>query len=146
LLDGEGDMHLCSKTFLALFQLGILVTLGAAGTQAQTVTGSASLALKSGESATVGDVYYVANCKSLLKSPPEAEVLDGPPGVTATIKEAMVLPRLQKCANRVSGGTLVITANDIEETSYGPLTIRITYRTRDGDRKLSQVFNLSLFP
>jgi hypothetical protein len=139
-------MRICWKAFLAIFPLSILITLDIAGAQAQTITGSATIALKSGESATVGDVYYISNCKSLLKSTPEVEVLDGPPGVTATIKAAMVLPRAQRCANRVSGGTLVIAAKDIEDPSYTPLTIRITYPTRDGDRKLSHVYNLSLLP
>jgi hypothetical protein len=77
---------------------------------------------------------------------PEVEVLDGPPGVTVSIKEDMVLPRAQNCASRVKGGTLVIAAKDIEDTSFSELTVRITYRTRDGDRKFSRIYNLSLFP
>lgn len=114
--------------------------------QTMTVAGSASIALKSGESTEVGDVYYISNCRSLLKGTPEVEVLDGPPGVSASIKEAMVLPRWQSCANRVQGGTLVISAKDIEDPSYTRLTIRILYKTKDGDRKRSHVFNLSLIP
>ena len=68
------------------------------------------------------------------------------PGVSVTVKEAMVLPRAQKCANRIPGGILMISAKDIQDQSYTPLTVRITYNTKDGERKRSQVFNLSLFP
>ena len=52
----------------------------------------------------------------------------------------------ERCASRVKGGTLVITAKDIEEPSFGELTVRITFRTLDGDHKQSLVYNLSLFP
>lgn len=117
-----------------------------AHSQTMTVAGSASIALKSGETAEVGDVYYVSNCRSLLKSTPEVEILDGPPGVSATIKQAMVLPRWQSCANRVAGGTLMISAKDIEDPSYTRLTIRVVYKTKDGERQRSHVINLSLIP
>jgi len=40
----------------------------------------------------------------------------------------------------------VLTAKDVEDPSYTPLTLRVTYKTKDGERKFSQVFNLSLLP
>jgi hypothetical protein len=58
----------------------------------------------------------------------------------------MVLPRLQECGNRVAGGMLTVTAKNIEDPSYNKLTIRVTYRGRDGDRKYGVVYNLSLIP
>src|SRR6266436_5588150 len=130
-----------SNAILAIFLLGVAGILGNAGVHAQTITGSATIALKSGETSEIGALYFVSNCKSLLKATPEAEVLDGPPGVSVTVKEAMVLPRAQHCSNRIPGGMLVITAKDVEDPSYTPLTVRITYKTRDGERKLSQVYN-----
>jgi len=86
--------------------------------------------------------------RSILKGGPEVEILDGPPGVTASVKEAMVIPRTinGNCANPVQGGILVIAAKDIEDASDTRITIRVTYRTRDGDQKRSFVYNLSLFP
>jgi hypothetical protein len=134
------------NAFALILQLGITgASLGTAA-QAQTITGSPTIALKSGESSEVGNVYWVSNCRSLLKGTPEAEVLEGPPGVTVTIKEAMVLPRAQNCAKTVPGGIMVISARNVEDPSYTSMTVRITYRTRDGDRRFSQVFNLSLIP
>jgi len=129
-----------------MFCLAIAGILGSAGAHAQTIRGSHSIALKSGESIEVLDVFYVINCKSILKGTPEVEILDGPPGVTATVREKMVLPRAGHCANRVPGGTLVLTAKEIEDPSYTPITLRFIFRTKEGQRTLSQVYNLSLIP
>jgi hypothetical protein len=139
-------MRFASATLLAGIFLGLDVFGVCPGAVAQTIDGSYTFALKNGESVEVGPVYWVSHCKSLLKSTPEVEILEGPPGLQAAIKESMVLPRRQHCGAKVSGGLLVISAKDIEDPSYTNLTLRITYRTRDGDRKLSHVFNLSLFP
>jgi hypothetical protein len=142
---GEGAMRFGTKAILAIVHLGIAGTLGSAGAQAQV---KIPIALKSGESIEVLNLYSIANCRSLLKSAPEVEILDGPPGVTAFVKEAMVIPRTANgnCAKPVQGGKLVIAAKDIEDESNSTLTLRITYRTRDGDRTYSQVYSLSLFP
>lgn len=104
-----------SIVFRLTLCLGIIGLLVGAQAHAQTITGSPSVALKSGESIEVGDVYFISNCRSLLKSPPEVEILDGPQTVTAVIKEAMVIPRRWRCANQVPGGKLILTAKSIED-------------------------------
>ena len=139
------------RNAVAILIAGACFALGLLGSPAmaqgvRTIIGSEGLALKNGESVEVGPIYYVSNCKSILKSTPEVEILDGPAGVEATIKQAMVVPRSQKCANKVYGGLLVVSAKNIEDPSYTNLTLRITYKTWDGERKFSQVFNLSLLP
>jgi hypothetical protein len=133
-------------TKAAIFHVAIATILLSAVAQAQIVKNVTTIALKSGETAEVGLLYYISNCKSILKSVPEVEILDGPPGVTASVKEDMVLPRAQNCANRVKGGRLMVAAKDIEDPSFSELTIRITYHTRDGDQKRSVIYNISLFP
>jgi hypothetical protein len=130
----------------AIVQLGVAVIAGCAGAYAQTITNSPSLALRSGETAELGQLYWVVNCRSVLKSTPEAEILDGPPGVSVAVKAAMVTPRVQRCANSVPGGMLVITVGNIEDHSYTTLTIRTTFRGREGVRTTSHIYNLSLFP
>jgi hypothetical protein len=142
----EEIMPMRLNAFLVICLSGIAGVLSTTAAQAQTITGSPTIALKNGESIEIGSVYYTINCKSLLVGTPEAEVFDGPPGVTATIKEGMVLPRGGNCANRVKGGTLSISAQDIEDPSYSALTVRVTFKTKDGIRKISQVYNLSLLP
>jgi hypothetical protein len=142
----DDPMRIGARTVLAIVHLGIAGIVGGAGAHAQTITNSPTIALKSGESAELGDLYWVVNCRSVLKSTPEAELLDGPPEVSVAVKAAMVTPRAQRCPKPVSGGTLVITAGNIEAPSYTTLTIRITYHGRDGDRKPSLIYNVSLFP
>jgi hypothetical protein len=107
---------------------------------------TASYALKSGESVEVGDLYWVSNCQSQLKSTPEVTVMDGPPGVTVSVSEAMVTPRSQQCAKPVKGAKLKLTADKIEDQSYSQMTLRIKYATKDGQRDQSLTFNLTLFP
>jgi hypothetical protein len=130
--------------------LGIVSLCAAvvAGTEAhaQTIVGSPTLALKGGETLELGLLYWVSRCRSILTSTPEAEVLEGPSQVAVSVKQEMVLPRAQQCASRVPGGRLMITAKEIEDPSYTSLTVRITFKTKDGERKYSQVYNLHLLP
>jgi hypothetical protein len=105
-----------------------------------------SYALKGSESVEVMDLYWVTNCRSQLTSPPEVTVLDGPPGVTASVTEAMVLPRFQQCAKPVKGAKLKLSADKIEDQSYSMMTLRIKYKTKDGERARSMTFSLALFP
>jgi hypothetical protein len=112
-----------------------------AGAHAQT-----RIALKSGESTELGLVYYVSNCASIMVGDPEIEVLEGPPELTLSIKSGMVIPRTQKCAKPVRGGTIIMKAKDIDEPKQATLTYRVKYKTKDGDRQRSVVYNVSLFP
>lgn len=143
---GGLDMRISSKACLASFYFAVTLFAASSAAHGQTITGSPTVALKSGETFELGNIYWVSHCKSILKSTPEAEILDGPPGVSVSVKEAMVIPRQARCGNRVPGGTVVITAKDIEDPSYSNLTVRFTFKTKDGERKYSQVFNLSLAP
>ena len=124
-------MRIDARTLAAIVHLGIDCILGSAVAHGQTITNSPTIALKSGESAELGDLFWVVNCRSVLKSTPEAEILDGPPGVSVAVKAAQVTPRAQRCPKPVPGGMLVITAGNIEDPSYTTLTIRISYRGRD---------------
>jgi hypothetical protein len=105
-----------------------------------------SLALKSGESVEFADIYRITNCASILLSTPEVTVMDGPPGVTASVTEAMVSARYQGCPNPVKGGKLRLSAGKIEDYSQSIMTLRIKYKTKDGDREESASINLTLFP
>ena len=105
-----------------------------------------SIALRSGETVEIGDVYWVVNCRSQLRDPPQVTIMDGPPGVTATVTEARVMARYQHCSKPVPGAKLKITAGEIGDYSHTTMTLRIKYKTRDGDRELSRGFNVTLFP
>jgi hypothetical protein len=133
-------MRVRSRVVLATLQFGIVALLSADAYAQQRV------ALKSGESTDLGTVYFIVNCKSMVVGDPEVEALDAPDEVTLTIRREMVLPRAQNCPNKVQGGTVVLTAKDVKEPMEFRLTYRIKYKTKDGDRQRSNVFNVSLFP
>jgi hypothetical protein len=142
-------MRVKSRALPAACCLVAALVNGIRSTHAQGVMqlgGAGTIALKSGESVEVGQLYFVAACRSILKSPPEVEVLDGPAQVSASVKDGMVMPRWQNCSKSVAGGTLVLTAKEIEDPSFSHLTIRVIYKTKDGDRKWSRVLNLQLLP
>src|SRR5215470_11892923 len=105
-----------------------------------------SIALKNGESTDLGNVWYVVNCRSIVIGMPEVEILEGPPGLTLSIKDAMVLPRRLNCAKEVPGGILVATAAEVKEPVQGKLVYRIKYKTKEGDRQRSGTYNVTLFP
>jgi hypothetical protein len=123
------------------------LTFSAGPARAQSwQTNAFSVALKSGESNELMDLYFVANCKSLLVAPPEVTILDGPQGITASAPEAMVVPRFQQCAKRVKGAKLVLTAGQIEDQSNTLITLRIRLKTVDGVRERSLSGVIQLFP
>lgn len=105
-----------------------------------------SYALKTGESVEIGDLYWVVNCRSQLLQTPEVTIMEAPPGIIATISEAMVVPRFQQCPNPVKGGKLKLTAEKVDDQSNSIVTLRIRYVTKDGIRDKSMTFSLALFP
>jgi len=144
---GEENMRVGRNAYFVILFVGLACTFGsAARAQVRSTPGVNTYSLKSGESVDLFDIFYVIACRSLLKSTPEVEIVEGPPQVSASVKEGMVLPRGGNCSQKVPGGTLVLTAKEIEDPSFSRLTVRILYKTRDGDRRLSHVFNLQLVP
>ena len=137
-------MHSALKVFFLMSGLYLASALSSADLRAQE--NIASIALRNGESSELGSVWYVTNCRSIVIGLPEVEILEGPPGLTLSIKEAMVLPRRLNCAKEVPGGILVATAKDVTEPVQGKLVYRIKYKTKDGDRQRANTYNVSLFP
>jgi hypothetical protein len=78
------QMRVAMNKFLeAAIILGLfcfVCVLANADAKAQTLSfPTYNIALKSGESVELGDVYHIsADCKSLLKATPQVEILDGP--------------------------------------------------------------------
>ena len=104
------------------------------------------IALKSGESVELTELYWIANCRSILTATPTAEVMEGPSEIAVSVIEAMVVPRQQDCNKPVKGAKLIVSAKEIEDYSTAKLTVRVTYKTKDGDRQRSYSFNATLFP
>jgi hypothetical protein len=123
-----------------------LTMLGLSVAWTGTAHAQVSIALRNGESTEVGTLWWVAHCRSIMVGLPEVEILEGPPGLTLSIKEAMVVPRNLNCTNEVPGGLLVATAKDVTEPVQGKLVYRVKYKTRDGDRQRANTLDVSLFP
>jgi hypothetical protein len=137
------------RTFsgIAAAAAGAMLLIGGAPVQAQGLVRNAqTVALKSGETQVLGHLYWVAQCRSILKGTPEVEIIDGPPGLVAEVKEEMVLPRAQNCPKKVAGGLLSVSAKDVDDPSTSQVTLRITYRTKDGDRHRAWLINVALLP
>ena len=106
-----------------------------------------SVAMRSGESLELGQVYAIGlTCKSLLTAKPEVEIMDGPPGVTAFIRDEPVVPRSVGCAKPVDGGKLLISTGHIDDYSKTRMVLRIKMKTKNGDRQYSRDVNVTLFP
>ena len=106
-------MRIFAKEATAKMHHSIVYTaliLAAPALFAGPASAKSALSLKSGESADVGDVYWVSHCKSLLKGDPTAEVLEGPPEVTVSIRKQNITPRGKACSKPVPGGIIVVTA------------------------------------
>ena len=137
-------MRLAPTAILAMVELAIAgITIGAS---AQAQVDVRRLGVKSGENIELGPVYFVANCRSIMIGLPEIEILEGPPELTLSIKEAQVLPRRQGCAAPVAGGKLMLSAKSVTERTEAKLTFRLKYKTKDGDRQISNSYIVSLFP
>jgi hypothetical protein len=106
-----------------------------------------NLALKNGETVELFTIYQVARCRSILIGKPEVEVLDGTPELSFSIKDAMVVPRnATNCSQKVQGGILEVTANNVTEKKEAKVTIRINYKTKDGPRQNAGSYTISLYP
>lgn len=125
--------------------LCVAATLAPLGMAAQAA--DATIALKSGESAEIGNVFWVSNCRSLLKGPMTVEILEGPPDVTASIRDQKIIPHKFNCAKPVDGRVLLLTApKEIKTRTQAKVTLRVKYPIVDGVRQNSRSIDLTLIP
>jgi hypothetical protein len=127
--------------WLGIVAAALVIAVAGGGAAAQQ-----RIAVRSGESIDLGPVYWVANCRSIMVGLPDIEVLEGPAELALSIREGMVVPRLQNCGNRVPGGTLVVTAKDVKEPADVRLAYRLKYKTKDGERVRGGIYSVSLYP
>ncbi len=126
----------------------LFLIFGGETAHAQTIQLRArEISLRNGESTELADVYLIGTgCHSVLKGTPEVEIMEGPPGVTAVINPAKVVPYAHSCANPVAGGKLVLTAKDVQDYSYTRMILRVNYKTAEGIRQYSEHINIAVFP
>ncbi len=122
--------------------------LGGSAATAQTIhIPVRDIVLKNGETTEFADLWYISrDCKSLMTGTPGVEIMEGPPGVSVEIRPAQIVPRSVSCANPIAGGKLFIAAKRVEEYSRSTMVLRVTYKTRDGDRQRAEHISVTLFP
>ncbi len=126
-----------------LMSIALVLTAGAVPVKAETT----NIALRAGESADLKEVFYVVNCRSLLTAPMTVEMLEGLPGLTASIRPAKVVPHIQNCAKPVEGGQLELSAaKDVSQKVEGDILLRVKYSTADGERQKAYQFHVFLLP
>lgn len=113
------------KTCLAFF-CSLLFAMGSA---------AQDLALKAGERADLFPVYWLQNCKSILKSFSGVDVLSGPTGLEVSLREESVIARRQGCSEKVPGAMLVLTAAEGSQAFEGVVRLRVRYSTEDGEKQ-----------
>ena len=104
------------------------------------------IAAKSGETIELYPVWAQARCRSTLLAIPEVEVLEGPPELTFSVREQMVLVRAADCPNKIKGGMVIVTVGDVKKPIEGKLTIRVKFKTKAVNNQLARTYYYSLFP
>jgi hypothetical protein len=127
-----------------LCAIALMTCWTASGVKAEEI----SLVIKSGETLELARLYWRSDdCKTLLKSNPIGEILDGPANLAIAVAEAKVIPRSQKCLTKpVQGGILSLTAKDVTEVKNAQLIVRIKYDTKEGPRIRSYSYDVVMVP
>jgi hypothetical protein len=110
--------------------------------------GPPEISVKSGESADLGEVYWINGaCLSILKAFLGVEILEGPAGVSLKIREEDIHPARAQCANStVRGGVVVATVGNVTEKTTATLHYRVRYSVPDGEKQTTHTRVLNLNP
>jgi hypothetical protein len=123
------------KSFWVLFVFGFGSLIGGC---ILALAAETTVALKSGETVELGNLWWVASCRSLLTGPMRVEILQGPPEITASIREQNIVPHNLNCAKPVNGGVLLLTAaKDVQTKIQANVVLRVKYPTVDGEKQKS---------
>jgi hypothetical protein len=106
------------------------------------------VAIKNGETVELQRLWSVLECRNNLKGRPTAEILVGPPQLSLSLQDAMVVPRRSdmNCTEKVPGAILSLTANNLTEPFTGILVVRWRYERHTGTWHGSRTFTLEMVP
>lgn len=104
------------------------------------------LTLKSGESSDLFGVYWIANCKSILKGFGGVDIVSGPPELKASLREEPVAAKRQGCAEKVPGAMVVLSLAPIAKEWEGTVRLRVRYSTEEGDKQSNHMVKVLLVP
>jgi hypothetical protein len=121
--------------------LSVLACFGG-GAEAQDV-----ISLKNGEKADIGIVFWINNCVSRLAKFAGIDMLEGPTGLTLSLREETVMPSARyNCSTKVPGATVVLSASGFKAKYEGTISYRVRYITQDGDKQSSHKAKIQVFP
>lgn len=106
----------------------------------------AEISIKSGESVDLGPVYWVQGCTSLLVNVVGVDLLEGPPGITLSVRREDVLPERPGCTKKVNGGVIVASVKDVAAPAHGVLRYRVRYTMSDGRNQSTHTRQIGLYP
>jgi hypothetical protein len=104
------------------------------------------VSIKSGESVDLGSVYWVEGCTSLLVNVVGVDLLEGPPGVTLSVRREDVLPERPGCTKKVNGGVVVASVKDVAIPVHGVLRYRVRYTMSDGTNQSTHTRQIGPYP
>jgi hypothetical protein len=123
------------KSFWALFMFGFASLIGGC---ILALAEDTTVALKSGETVELNNLFWVASCRSLLTGPMRVEILQGPPEITASIRQQKIVPHVLNCAKPVDAGVLLLTAaKDVQTKIQAKVVLRVKFPTVDGEKQRS---------
>jgi hypothetical protein len=106
-----------------------------------------AITIKNGETVELAQLYAVLKCQNNMRGLPTAEILVGPPQLSLSLKEAMVVPRsLPNCKQHVPGAILSVTANGVTETSTSRIIVRWRYDKFDGVSHSGRNYGVTMTP
>ncbi|HEX2114967.1 MAG TPA: hypothetical protein VHM01_11235 [Alphaproteobacteria bacterium] len=104
------------------------------------------ISIRNGESVDLGAVYWQYRCESIFLRFYGIDLLEGPPGLSLSIRPGRVWAQRQNCPRPLDGGTVVLTAKDVKERFEGTIHYRVRYDTKDGDKQSTHSRKIVVFP
>jgi hypothetical protein len=120
--------------------LAIALLFGSAPAHAQDYS------IKSHETIELFSVYWISNCKSILKSFAGIDKLEGPDQISLSLKPGRVYAHRQRCAAPVNGATVMVKSGTLAQQTHSKLVFRVRYNTVDGLRQSTHTVMLDLYP
>jgi hypothetical protein len=112
-----------------------------------TPAAAQEMSIRAGESVDLHPVYWVRNCQSQLRKIEGVDLLEGPPGVSLSIRSEEVMTSARhSCSSKVPGGIVVATVKDVPARVSGTLTYRVRYDTDEGQRQSTHTRSVTLYP
>jgi len=108
------------------------------------------ISIKSNESADLGPVYWLerVHCGSQLIDFAGVDLLEGPPGITLSIrKQDVIAVNNGPCTGaKLPGGVVIATVKEVPEKASVVIKYRVRYNTSYGVQQSNHTRQINLYP